>query len=479
MKDMVNMKYIFAMLLMTAFSVLTDAQVNIKVKVDNYFNQPVVMGYYFNGQMLVKDTVVTDAGGVALFHKEKKYDEGVYLIYIPEKSYFDIIMGSDQEYEISCDTLPYMQERAKVKNCKELEDFLTYQNYLAEKQKVYKQLSDDYKAASGNEALQNELKDKFAAVDKEVKEKNSAVIEANKGNCFGLFLEGLKEIDIPEFDVVASTQEEKDSLIHQKQYYYYRNHYFDHLNLQDDRTLRTPYFVKKLDKYFNDVLPQIPDTVAAECIRVIEMSRGNDECFRYITSHLYNLMNNSKIMGMDAALVAIADKYYLAGQCPWTEKKFIDDLREQVEKIRYTLINHKAVDLKKMPSVNQGEYFTLSEVDAPYTILVFWEPSCGHCKKEIPQLKKEVWDKYASTGIKIFAIYCQTELEPWQKFIEENQLEEWMNVYDPYRRTNFRTYYNINSTPQIFVLDKDKTIIAKKIGVDQIGGFLDFMMNKK
>ena len=29
------------------------------------------------------------------------------------------------------------------------------------------------------------------------------------------------------------------------------------------------------------------------------------------------------------------------------------------------------------------------------------------------------------------------------------------------------------------VLDKDKTIIAKKIGVDQIGGFLDFMMNKK
>lgn len=468
------------MMAMAMATVLASAQVDIKIKVDNYVDSPVILGYYYNNQMLVKDTVMTDQHGVARLVKDKNYDQGIYLMFFPKnQNYFDVIMGDDQSYELSCDTLPGASKRVKVSGCKMMEEFIGYQQYLGKKQEEYKQLSDQYKKADGDSLMQAEIREQYKSIDEEVKNTNNDIIERNSGNCLAVFLNGLRDIDIPEFDVEAATEAERDSLLRQKRYYYYREHYFDNMPLSDNRILRTPYFVGKLDKYFNDVVPQIPDTVGAECLRIISMASGDDETYRYVVSHLYNMMNQSKVMGMDAALVTIADNYYLAGKCPWAEQKFIDDLREQVEGIRYTLIGHKAVDLKRMPSVNQGEYFTLSEVYAPYTILVFWEPSCGHCKKEIPLLKKEVWDKYASKGIKIFAVYCQAEYEPWQKFIEENQLEEWMNVYDPYRRTNFRTYYNIKSTPQIFILDKDKTIIAKRIGVDQIGGFLDFMMNNK
>ncbi len=467
------MKYIFALSLALIANIVS-AQVDIKVNVTNYFNAPVVMGYYYNGTMLVKDTVITNDKGLAHFKQRDKYDEGIYLIYFPDKTYFDIIIGDDQSFELTCDTLPNPAKRAKVKGCQMLTDFLEYQNYLGDRQQKIHELSEQYKTAEGNDQLRAKIKTEYSDIDKEIKQKNNDMIAANANNCLGIFLDGLREIEVPEIKVDAPTQALSDSLSRMKGYYYYRNHYFDNLHLTDDRILRTPYFVNKLDRYIDEVLPQTPDTVAAECLRIIELTKANEECYRFVTSHLYNHVNNSKIMGMDAALVAIADNYYLAGKCPWTEEKFITDLREQVEKIRYTLVNRKAVDLKKMPSVNKGEYFTLSEVDAPFTILVFWEPSCGHCKKEIPALKKEVWDKYASTGIKIFAVYCQAEYEPWAEFIEEHQLEEWINVYDPYRRTNFRTYYNINSTPQIFILDKDKTIIAKRIGVDQIGGFLDF-----
>lgn len=471
------MKYFFTIVTTLCIATNIIAQVDIKVNVKQYFNAPVIMGYYFNGTMLVKDTVMTDSKGLAHFQQRDKYDEGIYLIYFPDKSYFDIIMGDDQSFEIECDTMPNAPQRVKVKDCKMLADFIDFQNYLGNKQRKFHELSEQYKAAEGNETLRADIKKQYADIDAEVKAKNESIIAANRDNCFGVFLRGLKDVDIPEFTVSATTDAERDSLLQQKRYYYYRNHYFDNLSLTDDRILRTPYFVSKIDKYFDEVLPQFPDTVAAECIRVIEMTKDNEECFRFMTSHLYNHVNNSKIMGMDAALVAIADHYYLAGKCKWAEEKFITDLREQVGKIRYTLVNHKAVDLKKMPSINKGEYFTLSEVDAPFTILVFWEPSCGHCKKEIPALKTQVWDKYASKGIKIFAVYCQGEYEPWKEFVEEHQLEEWINVYDPYRRTNFRTYYNINSTPQIFILDKDKTIIAKRISVDQIGGFLDFQFS--
>lgn len=453
------------------------SQVDIKITVDNYKNSPVILGYYYNNQMLVRDTVITDETCVARYKRDENLAEGIYMLYIPDKSYVDIILGNDQTFDVSCDTLPRMSERVTTEGSQMMTDFINYQHYLGEKQEYYKELSDRYKQVDGNDELRAQIKAEYAKTDKEVKTRNLEIIEQNRGNCLAVFLDGLRDIEIPDFDLSNVDETKRDSVLQQKRYYYYREHYFDNLSMKDNRILRTPYFVQKLDKYFNDVLPQIPDTVADECIRVIEMTKGDDEMYRYVVSHLYNMMNNSKIMGMDAALVAIADNYYLKGLCPWADKKFLDELTEQVGKIRWTLLGRKAVNLKQMPSVT-GEYFSLYEVDAPYTILVFWEPSCGHCKKEIPELKKVVWDKYASKGIKIFAVYCQTELEPWQNFIEENSLEEWMNVYDPQRKTGFRNYYNINSTPQIFILDKDKTIIAKKIGVDQIGGFLDYMFEK-
>ncbi len=465
-----------ALSLLALCSTVAWSQTDISIEVSNYPESPVILGYYYNNQMLVKDTVVTDVKGFARFTRETSYDEGIYLLFFPKnQNFFDIILGENQKFEIQCDTMPGSAKRMKTRGNKMMEQFVGYQQYLGVQQEKYKHLSDEFKQAEGDTARQSELRKAYKLIDEEVKARNEALIAENKGNCLGIFLNGLRDVDIPSFKDEALS----DSIIQQKRYNYYRAHYFDNLPLNDPRMLRTPYIVGKVDKYITEVVPQIPDSVAAECVRVITLAEGNDDTFRYWVSHLYNLMNNSKIMGMDAALVEIADRYYLAGRCPWTEPKFIDDLREQVNSIRYTLIGRKAVDLKKMPSVNKGEYFTLSEVDAPYTILVFWEPSCGHCKKEIPQLKKEVWDKYASQGIKIFAVCCQNEYEPWQQFIEENQLEEWMNVYDPYRRTNFRTYYNIKSTPQIFILDRDKTIVAKRIGVDQIGGFLDYHMNLK
>lgn len=129
----------------------------------------------------------------------------------------------------------------------------------------------------------------------------------------------------------------------------------------------------------------------------------------------------------------------------------------------------------KMPSYT-GEWFRLSEVSAPYTILAFWEPSCGHCKKEIPHLKSAILDQYSKYGVKVFAVYVQVDPDPWKEFIEEHQLEDFINVYDPYGSSHYRQFYHIKSTPTLFVLDKDKKIIAKKLGVEQIADFLDHML---
>jgi hypothetical protein len=78
---------------------------------------------------------------------------------------------------------------------------------------------------------------------------------------------------------------------------------------------------------------------------------------------------------------------------------------------------------------------------------------------------KELKKKY---DLKIFAVYTQHEYDKWRKFLIENKMGDFINVWDPVHINNIKTKYDIFSTPVIYLLDKDKTIKAKRIDVSQI-----------
>jgi thiol-disulfide isomerase/thioredoxin len=260
-------------------------------------------------------------------------------------------------------------------------------------------------------------------------------------------------------------------------YHYYKEHFFDNIDLQDERFLRTPYFAQKLETFIDKLVIQVPDSVVKEGVRLIEMARGNEEMFRFLVQFMFNRANESKIMGMDAAMVAFAEKYYLSGEATWADQEFLDKLETRVREIKPTLIGNKAHEMR-MESI-EGQIYSLNELNAEITIVAFFEPSCGHCKKEIPKLYREVFEPYRSKGVQVFAVYTLADRDEWTNFINEHELYDWINVYDPYHQTHFRDYYDIKSTPTIFILDREKKIIAKKLDVDQMPGFLDYVLSNK
>jgi thiol-disulfide isomerase/thioredoxin len=109
-------------------------------------------------------------------------------------------------------------------------------------------------------------------------------------------------------------------------------------------------------------------------------------------------------------------------------------------------------------------YQSLYAVNSPYTILYFWDPDCGHCKKATPKVKA-FYDKVKTKGVQVYAACTEVEMDKWRKYIRENNLD-WINVADPKLQNNFRHEFDVTTTPQIFILDKDKKIMAKKIDED-------------
>ena len=123
------------------------------------------------------------------------------------------------------------------------------------------------------------------------------------------------------------------------------------------------------------------------------------------------------------------------------------------------------------------KWFDFYSLKSDYTIVYFWDPECGHCKKTTPVLL-DLYHNMKDKGVVVYAVGTELENDDWKKYIIEHQLD-FINVSDtPEHPDYFRTIYDIYSTPRIFILDKDKKIIAKQLSVEQIEEFINFEIKK-
>jgi thiol-disulfide isomerase/thioredoxin len=190
-------------------------------------------------------------------------------------------------------------------------------------------------------------------------------------------------------------------------------------------------------------------------------------------SHHFNEAAASKIVGMDAIYVYLIDNYYGKGLAPWSTEDNLRQFRESADRLRPLLIGKTAPDIKMQR--RDGSAVSLHEVDSDYTIVYFWQYECGHCKASTPVMK-EFYDKWKEKGVALFAVCTKVgdEVPGCWDYIDEKEIGDWMHTVDPYLRSRFVKLYDVVQTPAIFVLDKDKKIISKRIGAEQ----LDELMQK-
>ena len=445
----------------------------IEVTIPSLSDTTLILGHYFNQRMYVDDTTYINNDGLAIFEDTAALPQGIYVVYLPSQNYFDLLIDEDQYFSVSADTSNLVRS-LKIDGAEQTRKFNDYQKFIMDRQEEAKSLQEKLQKVEPDSDEAAKLREQLSAINDKVNQEWQRLISENQGNMLGLFIQGIQEVEVPQFEIKESIQN-KDSLQRVKRYHYYRNHYFDNLPLDDARLLRTPFFASKLENYFSNVLPQIPDTLLSEGIEMIEMARPAPEMFRFLVQFVFNYANDSQVMGMDNLLVGIAEKYYLSGEADWADQEFLDKLETRVKELKPTLIGSKSHDLK-MQGYN-GEYHRLHEIAAPATILVFWETDCGHCKKAIPQLHDLYQESLQDMGVKVFAVYTQGDQPEWGKFIEEHGLYDFINVWDPYRQSGFRENYDIRSTPTVYVLGEDKKIIGKRIAIEDLPGFIEHYIN--
>ncbi|MFH1159934.1 MAG: thioredoxin-like domain-containing protein [bacterium] len=422
-----------------------------------------VANYYGNGAY-IKDTLRVDRDGRCFFEAPADLLKGVYILVITDKNYFDFVINNDRKFTMETDVSD-PSGRMKITGSPENQEFYDYLHYNQEKFREIQALQAKIQAFESNP-------DSVTAINKRITGLNDTIIayklnlvKERLSSFLAMLINAMKEPVIPEIPILANGR--KDSTF---AYRYYKHHYWDDMDLTDNRLIRTPVFHNKLKKYFDQVVVQQPDSIIKEATILVEKARPDPEMFKYIVWFLTYHYENSEIMGFDKVWVHIVDTYYITGQVTWVSAPVMENIVKKANRTRSLLIGKIAPNMIMVDTNNQ--LVSMYNLKSDLLILLFWDPDCGHCEKELPQLK-ELYDKYKEAyGLEIFAVCSDTSIVKWKEYIKKKKMT-WINVDGPRTLTgDYHTQYDVQTTPVIYILDRDKKIIAKRLQTDQIELFL-------
>lgn len=454
--------YLVALLLIGFCSAMAQNP-SISINSKQLANNKILLAYYYFGQIYVKDSITLDSKGKGKFETKEKYPEGLYTLCVNRSPVLDFIIGENQAMTIKIDTTNHY-EKVLIENCLESSDFNNYASFMKKVQKQTRDKSEFIKTLTDSVEI-DKVKAEIKLLGTSVTEYQNKLISKYPEKMTGIFIRGLQYVEFKKpdgFDAMS------DSMKWVTQYAFQRDHYFDNINLADERSFHTPYLKDMLDNYLEHNLIQHYDSIIPPAMALIERSRkGTEATFRAVCNYMLQYCVKSNIMGMDRMIVELGRNYYLNGVATWADSTLVSNIGKEVRKIEHCLVGDIAHNMvvKTIDGVDKPIYDLCG---SQYTILFFFEPQCGHCKKTTP-LVSEFYEQYKDDPrIKVIAVYMLTDKDEWAKFIEEKNMQNLTNVWDPERTSYYWYWFDTSSTPMIYVLDKDKKIFAKKIDVDTL-----------
>jgi thiol-disulfide isomerase/thioredoxin len=451
-------KHIFSF----AFILLAFCQygqgIDIEIEVNGYSNDTLILGNYYGEKQIVKDTLFSKDQKKFSYKSKEMPASGMYLLLLKPSNTFVqfLINGKENKINLSFDASDV--SIVKFKHSEENRIFYDYLDFLKDK----RILADSLKARLANakeaNAADKDAEDQLGILDKDVKAKQKGIITKYPELITSLLIKSNFEVDVPEF-----TGEEKD--VQMQRYLYYKEHYFEHIDFVNPALIRLPFIHQRIDYYMTKLSSQQPDSLIKSVDRILEFLEPNAEAYKYYLADFLNEYAQMKMVGLDAIYVHMVDKYYSKGKATWVTEENLQKMAENADELRPILIG------KIMPNfttyLEDKKPISLHSVISPYTVVIFWAPDCGHCKKIMPDVVA-FYAKNKDKGVKMFSVCTKggDKTETCWPAIKEKEMEGFINTADEYQRYNREV--KIKSTPKIFILNAQKEILIKDIPGEEL-----------
>ena len=458
------------------FKTITPPKATPKIT-NIYAGDTVYLADHNIGGKYLRDTAVIDKNGVANFIGTKKLQRGMYLFVFPKKrDYFEFIIDDDLDFQIDFDTAWSTRDYYKSMTITGSVENAAFVEYQKGKVAVIEKLMAIDEVMEADSMAPQSTKDSLNAIREQyLNEKgnyDSAYVIKYPGHLLSKFLVAMINIPYPEvFPTLPDGT--KDSSFPLR---WYKKHYLDHMDFGDDGLLRMPVNIVKqrLDFYFDKIIVPDADTCMMVAEKLLDQCKNTIEMEKYLIWYLTNRFESSNIMGLDRAFVRMAMSTYCQGKSWWVDSATINKMCENAFRRAHTLIGETAPELE-LKDV-KGKWVNTQNIRGPYVVMIFWDPTCGHCKEVMPKLAK-IYEANKDKGWKVIALSSGDKKKEWEEYYNTHPETQAFThlirgeVQSQKYADALYSYYVVSS-PTIYVLDADRKIVANRIDVDKMVDFL-------
>ena len=472
----------FFLLLLCSGALWAQGGYEITVTLKPYKDQYIYLGHYFGKTYPIIDSVKVDQQSRGVFKGKQPLQGGIYLIGFPNKSgFFEILVDKQQQFSVTADsaTLP---NGITYTNSPDNELFARYQRMVSEKGMRINSLREVLKTVP-TRADSTRLIDSLNTLDVDLRTSRDRLIEEHSGTFLASLLQAMREPVLPtELQQPANRE---DSI---KAFRYYRDHFWDGVNFWDGRLAYTTFFEDKLDRYFNQLVTPHPDSVNKEMDYMLGYASINTEMQRFLLLRFINRYYSQRYMWEDAVFVHLYEKYFSSKTYPWLSEQGKKTITDRAYSLMANILGTPATDIELPDST--GRTVSLFALQKQYTLVVFWDPTCGHCKETLPKIDSVYAARWKQDGVGIYAVAKETEgtRADWLRFIAEKKIGHWSHVYYSKEAEKNRVeknvpgysqLYDVQSFPTLYLLDKDKRIVAKKLSYEQMDEIIQLKKKEK
>ena len=498
------MKKILTFLILICASA-TYAQ-KIRLKVDDQKDTTVFLIKYFGSRLNYADTAQMKNGVVVFDGKKQK--PGIVGLLLPGQKYFEFVYNNE---EVQLETKgPDFMSNMKIIKSEENKIFIPYVKYISGKKGDANKLAEQRAKLKDTDEEYAKLSASIDAINKEVDDYQKELVALHGEKLVGKIVKMSMDVTVPE----TPKNEQGEIIDSNFRYKYYFEHYWDNVDFKTDALVNNPIFHNKLEFYFGkNMMIQHWDTIIKYAFKFCDGLDSKSKMFEYSVGWIATTFGKSQIMGMDKVYLYMLNRYFCTtdpatGKSPatWVAEDKFEELCKDLKWKLNLVVGAKPYNLI-LRDTSDTKWLDFYSLKSEYTILYFWDPECGHCKKVTPKLVTLYNQKFKDRNIEVFAVGkgIGKDFESWKKYIRENNLN-FINVavtnsiYEIAKATpeklvplyvgekgkpttleslNFQTTYDLYSTPRIFVLDKDKKIIAKNLSISQLEDLMDNLQGKK
>lgn len=449
---------------------------DIALKISPCKNDTVYLANYFGNGKNYADTAILNLNGEGHFKGKRRLTPGMYFLVSPKnKILVEFLLDSLQHFSIRADTTKpgthTITGSAENDRFKRYTDGVTI--FMQQRYSLYEQLK---KAV--NKADKEDLEARQLILGKRIERFRDSMIREAPESLTSILLNAGKPAELPVGTVLNT---HADSIRARQ---YLKKHYWDDVAFNDDRLLYTPFFEAKIDNYYRFFVSPVADSVIAELQNMILYSRTGKEMYPYLLMKFTNQYFNAQHTGQNKVLLYLFNSFYLTGDTVLLNPAAKKLLFDRVYQLMANQTGDKAPPLDLTEA--DGKPVSLYKITSPYTLIIFWDPSCSHCQKELPRIDSIYRARWKALGVTVYCVNVNKlmvnemniyikKMKPSSSWIIAYQTDKDEKAITDSGQLNYLQLYDIADIPTLYLLDSNKRIMAKGLSIEQ----LDHVFNLK